>query len=140
MKNEEKCMAFKDIEIIDFDTDGIEQIAGTENRVKVPYILSETPSKEWRHYFETRWPDPQQPANVVDDQVRVPCRMDETAIRKDGDCWNLVATQVEDANQHCREIDARRQPERDRKEEIRRQEEKKRSDFEEWKRNLRRRH
>jgi len=132
-------MAFKDIEIIDFDDGGIELIAGTDNRVEVPYILSDTPPKGWKSHFESRWPDPQH-LKISGNEIKVVCRMDETAIRKNGDCWNLVAKWVEEANRHYRAFDNEQQQQRAREEEIQQQEEKKRSDFEEWKHNLRRRH
>jgi hypothetical protein len=138
--SEETSMTFKDIEILDFDVEGIELIAGEENKVKVPYILSDTPPKGWRYYFETRWPNPQQHVEIVGDRVTVSCRMDETAVRKNGDCWNLVAKQVDDANRHCHANDVERQQKRAQEEEVKRSDENVRSHLEEWKRNLKRRH
>lgn len=132
-------MAFEDIEILDFDEKGIELIAGTENRVEVPYILSNAPPKEWKRYFESRWPNPQH-LHIVDAQIKVPCRMDITAVRKNGECWNLVEKWVAEANRHCREIDAQKQKERAKEEEAQQHENEQLDEFEEFKRNLRRRH
>jgi hypothetical protein len=44
-------MTFRDIEILDFDANGIEQIADHENMVHVPYILSNKPPEEWTQCF-----------------------------------------------------------------------------------------
>jgi len=127
-------MTFRDIEILDFDANGIEQVADHENMVHVPYILSNKPPEEWTQCFLSK--AAYRKARIVGDRVIYLCRKDKAAINRNGECWNIVAKYIEYANRHYREIDAQQQQRRVREEEARRHEEEKNIKFEEWKRDL----
>jgi hypothetical protein len=136
--SEETRMTFTNIKILDFDADGVELIAGADNMVEVPYILSDKPPEEWTRYFLSRVGYKE--ARVVADRAIYKCRKDVAAIKRQGECWNIVAKYVEDSNRHFREIEAEQQREQTRGQEVQRQDELRQIEFEEWKRNLKRHH
>jgi len=65
-------MTFIDIEILDFDANGIERIADDESRVHVPYILSNEPPELWRRCFLSKTADGE--ARIIGGRVIYLCR------------------------------------------------------------------
>jgi hypothetical protein len=129
-------MPFRDTEILDFDSNGIERIADDENRAHVPYILSNEPSELWRRCFLSKTADGE--ARIIGGRVIYLCRKDKAAINRDGECWNTVAKYAEYANRRYREIYAKRRKGESREEEARWQADPATREFEEWTRNLKR--
>ncbi len=129
-------MTFIDLEILDFDANGIERIADDESRVHVPYILSNEPPELWRRCFLSKTADGE--ARIIGGRVIYLCRKDKTAINRNGECWNTVAKYAEYANRRYREIYAKRRKGESREAEARWQADPAAREFEEWKRNLKR--
>ena len=92
---------FREIKILGVDNLDIKMIPGVDNMVMVPYILSEAPPDEWKHYFSSRAPKDAD-ARIDGDRALYKCPKDKEIIK--GECRNKVAKLVDDANLHCREI------------------------------------
>ncbi|MFZ0926627.1 MAG: hypothetical protein WB581_05430 [Halobacteriota archaeon] len=122
-------MAFTEITILSVDCAHAEESLRSRNDMIVPYILSNTPPEEWKGYFEEQAPASAN-VKIVGNTVRYKCPKDKVAIQRDGACWTMVASLVEDANRYYLESELRRAQDRQKKE---REEEQQPREFEmEW--------
>jgi hypothetical protein len=123
-------MAFTEIIILDVDDAHLDECS--KNELIVPFILSATPPKEWKFFFEKQAPTSAK-AKIIGNTARYKCPKDKAAIRRYGACWNAVVELVEDANRHCLEVELRRYQELGRKVEREHPEERAPNEFEiEW--------
>ncbi len=124
-------MGFAEITILEVDCAQAEESLRSRNDVIVPYILSNTPPEDWKGYFEEQAPVSAN-AKIVGNTIRYKCPKDKAAIQRDGVCWKIVASLVEDANRYYLESELRREQELDRQKK-KRQEQQQPSEFEiEW--------
>jgi hypothetical protein len=110
-------MVFDYITILKVDYAHIERLPRLEGHVIVPYILSDSPSDEWKSYFEKQAPVSAN-AKIVENTIFYKCADKEEALKKGGACWDTVADLVEEANRHYLEVELRRRQERIREAEM----------------------
>jgi hypothetical protein len=128
----EVSAVFRDIKLLGIDNLKIETIPGLGNMVMVPFTLSPAPSEGWTQYFISNAPKDAE-AKIKGDRALYKCPKDKEIIK--GECLHRVLKLVDDANLHCRKINA----EHERMQAAERQEQllkhRKQKEFDEWKRN-----
>ena len=123
---------FREIKLLGVDNLNIERIPGVDNMVRVPFTLSPAPSEGWTQYFSSNAPIDAE-AKIKGDRALYKCPKDKEIIK--GECLNRVLKLVDDANLHCREINAEHERMQAKEQEERLQKEQEQRDFDEWKRN-----
>jgi hypothetical protein len=139
-------MTVGDIVLVDIDIENAK--LGEADMIKVPYVLSDVPPKEWKEHFLNAInardgytpahldPSVTYNAEIISNQVIFECPSDEAAVKKDGKCWRVVAAQVAETNRWYSRLERQRKQEQERIEAQRRGEEERRRKLDELKRHL----
>jgi len=105
---------FIDIELERIDVD---KITRTKKGIYVPYVLTETPPKEWKDYFLRRINGkpfeyfgpvkhtltlPRRTTKIEGNTVLLECDLDKATVK--GICWEIVAAHVDDANKYYHKV------------------------------------